>query len=81
MDGLPAPPHGRREVRSYTANRRELRLGVVGAKAASGLVYNLCGLDRHNNRKQNSKGSKTFLTARNQTLQEQFMRKSSKFLN
>ena len=35
MDGLQAPPHGGREVRSYTANRRELRFGVVAAEAAS----------------------------------------------
>lgn len=27
--------HGGREVRSYTANRRELRFGVVVAKGAS----------------------------------------------
>lgn len=38
MDSLQAPPHGRREVRSYTANRRELRFGVVAAEAASGCL-------------------------------------------
>ena len=36
MDGLQASPHGGREVRSYTANRRELRFGVVAASVASG---------------------------------------------
>ena len=36
VNGLQAPPHGRREVRSYTANRRELRFGVVAAKAVAG---------------------------------------------
>ena len=38
MDGLQAPPHGGREVRSYTANRPELRCGVVAAKTATGCV-------------------------------------------
>lgn len=38
MYGLQAPPHGRREVRSYTANRRELRFGVVAAKAVVGCL-------------------------------------------
>jgi hypothetical protein len=38
MDGLQAPPHGGREVRSYTANRRELRFGVVAAKAVVGCL-------------------------------------------
>ena len=34
MDGLQAPPHGGREVRSYTANSPELRCGVVAVKVA-----------------------------------------------
>ena len=38
MDGLQARPHGGREVRSYTANRRGLRIGVVAAEAASGCL-------------------------------------------
>ena len=46
MDGLQAHSHGGREVRSYTANRRELRFGVVAAQAASGcslaLVPDIC---------------------------------------
>ena len=41
MDGLQAPPHGRREVRSYTANRRKLRFGVVAAEAASGCLLTM----------------------------------------
>ena len=41
IDGLQAPPHGRREVRSYTANRRELRFGVVAAEAASGCLLTM----------------------------------------
>lgn len=36
MDGLQASPHGGREVRSYTANRRELRFGVVAAETIAG---------------------------------------------
>lgn len=35
MNGLQTPPHGGREVRSYTANRRELRFGVVAAEAVA----------------------------------------------
>ena len=38
MDGLQARPHGGREVRSYTANRRELRFGVVAAEAVAGCL-------------------------------------------
>lgn len=36
MNSLQAPPHGGREVRSYTANRWELRFGAVAAEVASG---------------------------------------------
>ena len=38
MDGLQVRSRGGREVRSYTANRRELRFGVVAAKIATGCV-------------------------------------------
>ena len=42
-DGLQAPPHGGREVRSYTANRRELRCGVVAAKLHSARLFTTGG--------------------------------------
>lgn len=35
---MQAPSRGRREVRSYTANRRKLRFGVVAAQAAPGCL-------------------------------------------
>jgi len=38
MDGLQAPPHGGREVRSYTANRWELRFGVVAGQDVAGCL-------------------------------------------
>ena len=38
MDGLQVRSRGGREVRSYTANRRELRFGVVAAEAVAGCL-------------------------------------------
>lgn len=41
MNGLQASPHRGREVRSYTANRRELRFGVVAVEGASGWLLTM----------------------------------------